>query len=176
MLWFTGLSGAGKSTLADAVEEELYKLNYSTYVLDGDNIRHDLNADLGFSLMDRKENLRRIGEVGKLFIDAGVITLAAFISPIREEREHVRSLFSHGDFLEIYCSASLNICEKRDTKGIYKKAKAGMIPEFTGISSPYEIPTKADIEIDTGILPLKKCVEVVIQELQKRKMLKILRA
>ena len=171
MLWFTGLSGAGKSTLANAVEEELYKLNCSTYVLDGDNVRHGLNSDLGFSISDRKENLRRIGEIGKLLLDAGVITLAAFISPIREERENVRSLYPHGDFLEIYCSASLAVCEKRDTKGMYKKAKSGEIPEFTGISSPYEAPTRADIEINTGTLPLKNCVEIVIQEIQNRNML-----
>jgi len=173
MLWFTGLPGSGKSTLAHAVEEELFRCNCLTYVLDGDNIRQGLNADLGFSLEDRAENLRRIGEVGKLLLDAGVITLAAFISPIHKEREHVRSLFPHGEFLEIFCNASLDICEKRDPKGMYKKAKAGIIPEYTGISSPYEVPIRPEVNIDTGTLPLKNCVKLVIKELEDRKILSL---
>ncbi len=135
-----GLSGSGKSTLAHAVEETLHQQGCHTFVLDGDNVRHGLCGDLGFSSKDREENIRRIGEMAKLFMEAGVIVLTAFISPYRADRERVRGIVEHGDFIEIYCDASIEVCEARDVKGMYKKARAGLIPEFTGISSPYEVP------------------------------------
>ena len=172
MLWFTGLSGAGKSTLAHSVEEVLHHNGCRTYVLDGDNVRHGLNSDLGFSIEDRAENLRRIGEICKLFIDAGVITLAAFISPLQRERERVRSMFPHGDFLEIYCSASLELCEQLDPKGIYRRARAGEIPEFTGITSPYEPPLRPELEVNTGELSLKDSIERVTVLLKERRIMK----
>jgi len=150
VLWFTGLSASGKSTLAHAVEDSLHKLGCNTFVLDGDNVRHGLCSDLGFSLEDREENLRRIGEVSKLMVEAGVIVLTAFISPMRKDRERVRSLFPHGDFIEIFCDAGLEVCEQRDPKGLYKRARAGEIAEFTGISSPYEPPVNPEIRCDTG--------------------------
>ena len=172
MLWFTGLSGAGKSTLAHSVEEVLHHNGCRTYVLDGDNVRHGLNSDLGFSIEDRGENLRRIGEMCKLFIDAGVITLAAFISPLHRERDRLRSMFPYGDFLEIYCSASLEVCEKRDSKGIYRRARAGEIPNFTGITSPYEPPHRPELKINTGELSLKDSIERVTVLLKERGILK----
>lgn len=135
ILWFTGLSGAGKSTLAHAVEEELHRRGCRTFVFDGDNVRHGLCADLGFSAGDRVENIRRLGEMAKLFLEAGVIALTAFISPFRADRERVRSLVPHGEFLEIYCRCPLEVCEQRDVKGLYKRARAGDIKDFTGISS-----------------------------------------
>ena len=162
ILWFTGLSGSGKSTLANAVNVALYKNGYSTYVLDGDNIRHGLCKDLGFSDNDREENIRRIGEVSKLFLDAGIIVLTAFVSPFRIDRENARSLVKDQDFIEIYCAADLTICEKRDTKGLYKKARKGDIKDFTGISSPYEQPQSPELEIDTGVMDIDECVDVVI--------------
>lgn len=168
MLWFTGLSASGKSTLAHAVEEQLHQMGCRTYVLDGDNIRHGLNSDLDFSPEDRVENLRRIGEVGKLMLDAGVVTLAAFISPYHKERERVRSLFPHGEFIEIYCNASLDVCEQRDPKGMYRKAREGEIKEFTGVSAPYEVPTTPDLEINTGSESLEKSVETVMDLLRRR--------
>lgn len=168
LLWFTGLSGAGKSTLAHAVEENLYQLGCSTIVLDGDNVRHGLCGDLGFSDEDRKENIRRIGEVGKLFIDAGVIILTAFISPFKEDRLRARGLFPHGDFVEIFCDCDLNICEQRDVKGLYAKARSGDIKHFTGISSPYEMPDKPELIVKTGAKELEKCVEQVIDFLVSR--------
>jgi len=171
ILWFTGLSGAGKSTLAHAVEEKLYLAGCRTYVLDGDNVRHGLNYDLGFSPEDRSENLRRIGEVGKLMVDAGILTLAAFISPMREEREKIRSLFQHGDFLEIYCGADLEICEKRDPKGMYKRARTGQIPDFTGVSAPYEPPVNPDLEINTGEISLEDSTNKVLCLLKERSIL-----
>lgn len=166
MLWFTGFSASGKSTLAHALEEELHQRGYRTYVLDGDNMRHGLNSDLGFSLEERAENLRRIGEVGKLMLDAGIITLAAFISPLIKERERVRSMFQHGDFLEIYCNASLEICEQRDPKGMYKKARAGQIKEFTGISSPYEPPLRPELEVNTGTVSIEQNIEYILNMLR----------
>ena len=172
MVWLTGLSGSGKSTLAHSLEEVLHLNGYRTYVLDGDNVRHGLNSDLGFSLKDRAENMRRIGEMGKLFIEAGLIIFAAFISPLRRERERVRNMFPNGDFLEIYCNASLEVCEQRDTKGSYRKARAGEIPEFTGISSPYEPPLDPDLELNTGELSLKDSVELVTVFLKKRGIIK----
>jgi len=169
ILWFTGLSGAGKSTLAHAVEDHLHKNGFCTYVLDGDNIRRGLCRDLGFSEADRTENIRRIGEVSKLLLDAGVITLTAFISPFREDRQIVRDLVDEGDFIEIFCKADLAVCEARDPKGLYKKARAGEIPEFTGISSPYEEPENPELVLDTGTLGISECVDRIIRLLEKRK-------
>jgi adenylylsulfate kinase len=168
ILWFTGLSGSGKSTLAHAVEEELHQRKCRTYVLDGDNVRHGLNGDLGFSESDRKENIRRIGNVSKLFLDAGTIVLTAFISPFKTDREIVRNLVPHGDFLEIFCNASLSVCEQRDTKGMYKKARKGLIKNFTGISSPYEDPDKPELVVNTGENSLSECVNQVIALLEER--------
>jgi len=166
ILWFTGLSGAGKSTVAHAVEERLHELGCLTYVCDGDNIRHGLNANLGFSPDDRVENIRRLGEVAKLFLDAGVITLTAFISPYRADRDRARGLVAAGDFVEIYCRCALDVCESRDVKGLYKKARAGQIPEFTGISAPYEEPLNAEIVLDTDQTPIEGCVDAVIAYLR----------
>lgn len=168
VLWFTGLSGAGKSTLAHALEDRLHKMGCSTYVLDGDNVRHGLCGDLTFSDEDRKENIRRIANVGKLFLEAGVIVLTAFISPFREDRQQARNLMQHGDFYEVYCNSSLETCEQRDIKGLYKKARAGDIPHFTGISSPYEAPKKAEIEIKTDELSLEDSVDILIALLRER--------
>lgn len=172
VLWFTGLSGSGKSTLAHAVEDELYKRQGRTFVLDGDNVRHGLCGDLGFSLEDRKENIRRVGEVAKLFTEAGVIVLTAFISPLREDRERVRNILPHGDFIEIYCAASLEVCEGRDVKGLYKKARAGQIPEFTGITSPYEEPVNPELAVNTGGDPLEVSLAHVMRLLEEREIIK----
>ncbi len=168
VLWFTGLSGSGKSTLAHAVEETLYKLGLNTFVLDGDNVRHGLNKDLGFSDTDRKENIRRISEISKLMLEAGIITLTAFISPFKEERAMARSLMPHGDFIEIHCQCPLETCETRDVKGLYKKARNGEIKDFTGISSPYEAPSNPELRVDTHKLSLEESVAKVIQLLQTR--------
>ncbi len=168
LLWFTGLSGSGKSTLAHALEEELHQRGCRTFVFDGDNVRHGLCRDLGFSVEDRTENIRRIGEMAKLFVDAGVISLTAFISPIREDRDRARGLFPHGDFIEVYVKCSLEKCEERDVKGLYKKARAGEIPEFTGISSPYESPVKPEIVVDTEQDSLEDCVGQMIHALEER--------
>ena len=148
-LWFTGLSGSGKSTIAINVEKKLFNRGISTYVLDGDNIRHGLNKDLGFSPKDREENIRRIGEVAKLFVDAGLVVMTAFISPYRADRQIARSLFADGEFYEIFIDASIETCEKRDPKGLYKKARAGEINDFTGISAPYEIPKNPELIVQT---------------------------
>jgi len=172
LLWFTGLSGAGKSTLAHALEDRLYNMDCSTYVLDGDNVRHGLCGDLSFSDQDRKENIRRIANVAKLFTDAGVIVLTAFISPFREDRRLARNLMQHGDFLEVYCNASIETCEKRDVKGLYKKARNGEIPHFTGISSPYETPEKPEIEIKTDQVSLEESVDILIDLLRERGVIK----
>jgi len=171
VLWFTGLSGAGKSTLAHAVEEQLFKYGFNTFVLDGDNIRHGLCGDLSFSEDDRKENIRRISETAKLMLEAGIITLAAFISPFRSERAMARSLMPHGDFIEIHCFCPLTICEQRDVKGLYKKARKGEIKDFTGISSPYEEPEKPELRIDTSAQPLEESVQQVIALLRSRNIL-----
>lgn len=168
VIWFTGLSGSGKSTLAHAVEEALHQQGCRTFVLDGDNVRHGLCGDLGFSVKDRQENVRRISEMSKLFMEAGVIVLTAFISPYREDRSRVRNMFDPNDFVEIYCDASVDICETRDVKGLYKKARAGEIAEFTGISSPYEAPEKPELSLSTGILSLEVCVHQVVQEIFSR--------
>ena len=162
ILWFTGLSGVGKSSLAHAVEERLHQMGCRTFVLDGDNVRHGLCGDLGFSVNDREENIRRVGEVAKLFLEAGVITLTAFISPFRSERELARKLVPHGEFFEIYCHCPLEICEERDVKGLYKRARAGEISDFTGISSPYEEPKSPELAVDTGTRPIEECVDQVV--------------
>ena len=168
ILWFTGLSGSGKSTLANAVNAALFERGLTTYVLDGDNVRHGLCKDLGFSDADREENIRRIGEVAKLFLDAGVIVLTAFVSPFRADRDKARDLVEEGDFFEIFCAADLDVCESRDPKGLYAKARSGVIKEFTGISSPYEAPDAPELKIDTGAQELAESVEVVIKALQDK--------
>ena len=168
ILWFTGLSGSGKSTLANAVNAALFERGLSTYVLDGDNVRHGLCKDLGFSDADREENIRRIGEVAKLFLDAGVIVLTAFVSPFRADRDKARDLVEAGDFFEIFCAADLDVCESRDPKGLYAKARSGAIKEFTGISSPYEAPDTPELKIDTGAQDLAESVNVVIKALQDK--------
>lgn len=165
ILWFTGLSGAGKSTLAHAVEEQLFQQGCLTYVCDGDNIRHGLCGDLGFSPEHRIENIRRIGEVAKLFVDAGVIVLTAFISPYRTDRQKARDLVVAGDFIEVYCRCSLEECEKRDVKGLYQRAKAGEIKEFTGVSAPYEEPDNPEIAIDTDQCSVMDGVSIIMQYL-----------
>ena len=168
ILWFTGLSSAGKSTLAHAVEERLHQAGCLTFVFDGDNVRHGLCSDLGFSAEDRNENIRRVGEMTKLFLEAGVIALTAFISPFRTDRERVRSLVPHGDFLEIYCHCPLAVCEERDVKGLYKRARAGEIKDFTGISSPYEEPEQPELVVDTGSLSVEESVARVLDLLRDR--------
>jgi adenylylsulfate kinase len=168
LLWFTGLSGSGKSTLAHQVEEKLFEKGCYTYILDGDNVRHGLNGDLGFTETDRRENIRRIGEVAKLFIDAGVVVLAAFISPYREDRDRVRELFETQEFIEIHVRCDLDICEQRDPKGLYRKARAGTLPDFTGIDSPYEEPTAPELTVDTGKLGVTDSVNTILRYLGER--------
>ncbi|MBF0422484.1 MAG: adenylyl-sulfate kinase [Magnetococcales bacterium] len=168
LVWFTGLSGSGKSTIIYAVEERLYKLGYRTFALDGDNVRHGLCADLGFSQGDRIENIRRVGEVAKLLTQAGVIVLAAFISPFRADRQKVRNLMEAGDFIEVYCHCPLEICEARDVKGLYKKARAGEVRDFTGISSPYEEPSHPDLVLHTGEDSVERCTELVMEKIKSR--------
>jgi adenylylsulfate kinase len=163
VVWFTGLSGAGKSTLAQAVEEVLYRRGCRTFVLDGDNIRHGLCANLGFSLQDRQENLRRVGELARLFLEAGTISLAAFISPMRTHRDHVRQIVGQESFVEIFVSCPLEVCEQRDTKGMYRRARTGEIRDFTGISSPYEPPESPLLELDTSITSIDECVAQVLK-------------
>ena len=165
IIWFTGLSGSGKSTLAHAVEEALFQRGCKTFVLDGDNVRHGLCRDLGFSAEDRQENIRRIGEVAKLFMDAGIIVLTAFISPYASDRMQVREKVGQGEFIEIYCDTSIEVCEARDVKGLYKKARAGLIADFTGISSPYQIPAAPELTVQTGALALDLCVQQVLNKL-----------
>jgi len=169
IIWFTGFSGSGKSTLAHAVEEALHQMDCRTFVLDGDNVRHGLCGDLGFSEQDRVENIRRVGELSKLFMEAGVIVLTAFISPFRADRERARGMVEHGDFIEIHCDSSLKICEARDVKGMYKKARAGQIAEFTGISSPYEAPDNPELRVNTGTSTVESCVQQVLSEIKRRK-------
>jgi len=165
VIWFTGLSGSGKSTLAYAVEELLHNIGCKTIVLDGDNIRHGLCSDLGFSRSDRKENIRRIGEMSKLFIESGVITMTAFISPFSNDRDNVKKILGDGDFIEVYVKCPIGICESRDVKGIYNKAKNGNIKNFTGISSPYEEPKEPDLIVDTSKETLDKSVDKVVNML-----------
>jgi adenylylsulfate kinase len=168
ILWFTGLSGAGKSTLAHAVEERLHEMGCRTFVFDGDNVRHGLCGDLGFSEADRAENIRRIGEMTKLFIETGVIALAAFISPFRAEREKLRAQVAAGDFVEVYCRCPLAVCEQRDKKGLYARARAGEVQEFTGISSPYEPPEHPELVIDSDRESLEQSVDRIIDYLRGR--------
>lgn len=162
VLWFTGLSGSGKSTLADCTEQELYKLGFKTYLLDGDNIRHGLNNNLDFSEAGRQENIRRIGEVSRLFLDAGIIVLTAFISPYRADRDKVRTLIPQGRFIEIFVDCPLEVCEQRDVKGLYAKARAGQIPDFTGIHSPYEPPPKPELVVDTHRINIDQCTREIL--------------
>ncbi|GMU93271.1 MAG: hypothetical protein AMXMBFR4_23290 [Candidatus Hydrogenedentota bacterium] len=168
VIWFTGLSASGKSTLAHAVENALFERGCRTYVLDGDNIRHGLNKDLGFSPEDREENIRRIGEVANLFTQAGVIAMTAFISPYRADRDKARAIAGDGNFVEVYVKCDLDVCEQRDPKGLYKKARAGQIPEFTGISAPYEEPLNAELTVDTTREPLEDSVQKVLDALAER--------
>jgi adenylylsulfate kinase len=172
VIWFTGLSGSGKSTLARALEEKLFERGHLCFVLDGDNVRHGLNKNLGFSPEDREENIRRIGEVAKLFADAGLIAMTAFISPYRKDRDQARSLLNKDEFIEIYVKVPLDIAEQRDPKGLYKKARAGEIKEFTGISAPYEEPTNAELILDTGDLSLNECVEKILDYMIAKKIIK----
>jgi adenylylsulfate kinase len=171
IIWFTGLLGSGKSTLAHSVEEELHKLACRTFVLDGDNVRHGLSSNLTFSDNDRKENIRRIGEVAKLMMEAGVIAITAFISPFKKDRNLIRQLLPQGDFIEIYCKASLETCESRDVKGLYKHARAGKIKNYTGIDSPYEAPSNPELVIDTESELLEGSVAKVIDFLKSRKII-----
>ena len=168
VLWFTGLSGAGKSTIAHAVEEQLYQMGCHTFVFDGDNVRHGLCSDLGFGEDDRKENIRRIGEMTHLFVQAGGIAMTAFISPFRSERKRVRDLFKAGEFIEVYCDCSLDTCEQRDVKGLYAKARAGLIPNYTGISSPYEKPESPEVTVNTDKETLDESVAKVIDYLRQQ--------
>ena len=168
ILWFTGLSGSGKSTVANAVESKLLELNKHTYLLDGDNIRMGLNKGLTFSDEDRIENIRRIGEVSKLFVDAGTIVLTAFISPFQKERDAVRELVKEDEFIEVFIDTSLETCESRDPKGLYKKARAGELPNFTGISSPYEAPNKPEIHILNDKISIEGVTEQIIDYLKDR--------
>lgn len=171
VVWFTGLSGSGKSTVSVALEKALFEHQVHTYRLDGDNIRHGLNNNLGFSPEDRKENIRRIGEVGKLMADAGLLTMTAFISPYAEDRELVRDTLDDGEFIEVYTKCSLEACESRDPKGLYQKARAGEIQGFTGINAPYEEPTKPEITIDTEQLSVEEAVQEIIKYLKEHKYL-----
>ena len=166
VIWYTGLSASGKSTLAHAVEEELFKSGHLTYVLDGDNIRHGLNKNLGFSPEDREENIRRIGEVSKLFADAGIITMTAFISPYRIDRDKARQLLDNGRFIEVYVKIPLAVAEERDPKGLYKKARDGEIREFTGIDAPYEEPENAELVIDTSEHDVEEIKDIIIKYLK----------
>ena len=168
ILWFTGLSGSGKSTIAHAVEEQLFKQGFRTFVLDGDNVRHGLSSNLGFSEEDRKENIRRVGETAKLMLEAGIITLTAFISPYRQDRERVKIMMPPGDFIEIYCEATLETCERRDVKGHYKKARAGIIKNYTGIDSPYEIPDNPELTLNTDNQTLEESVQAVLALLKQK--------
>ena len=172
VVWFTGLSGSGKSTLAHTVEEYIFRLGCQAYVFDGDNVRHGLCSDLGFSADDRSENIRRIAEMCKLFVDAGVIALTAFISPLHSDRQRVRELLGD-DFLEVYCRCPVEVCEQRDVKGLYKKARTGEIKDFTGISAPYEAPQNPNLVIDTDKVSLEKGVEKVVQLLIDRGIISI---
>ncbi|MGW8281789.1 MAG: adenylyl-sulfate kinase [Gemmatimonadota bacterium] len=169
VVWFTGLSGSGKSTLANELDWRLMERGIHSYVLDGDNIRHGLNGDLGFSPADRSENIRRIGEVARLFLDAGTIVLTAFISPYRADRDRVRGLMERdSDFLEVYVKTPLEVCEERDPKGLYRRARAGEIPDFTGVSAPYEAPTAPEITLDTSHEDVSACVDALIDALVDR--------
>jgi adenylylsulfate kinase len=168
-VWFTGLSGSGKSTIANTLERRLYELGYHTYLLDGDNIRHGLNSDLGFDDGSRVENIRRIGEVAKLFVDSGIIVLTAFISPFKSDREEVRVLVEEDEFIEIFIDASIDICERRDPKGLYKKAREGEIKNFTGIDSPYEVPVNPEIYLMNGEVAIDENVDIILDYLKENR-------
>ncbi|OZI10731.1 adenylyl-sulfate kinase [Bacillaceae bacterium SAS-127] len=172
VFWFTGLSGSGKSTIANAAAQKLHELGVQTYVLDGDNIRHGLNQDLGFSDQDRKENIRRIGEVAKLFVDSGQLVFTAFISPFQEDRDIVRSLLQPDEFVEVFVNCPIDECEERDPKGLYKKARSGDIPQFTGISSPYEAPKTPELMLQTDQNTVDECVEQLLAFIKKQNWLK----
>jgi adenylyl-sulfate kinase len=167
IIWLTGLSGSGKSTVAVELEQKLFQLGRHTYILDGDNIRHGLCSDLGFSPRDRTENIRRIGEVASLFADAGIVCIAAFISPYRGDRDLARKIARPGKFIEVYLNAPLEVCERRDPKGLYARARAGEIKEFTGISAPYELPLKPEIELDTNQSNVAECVDIILKRLDE---------
>jgi adenylylsulfate kinase len=167
-IWLTGLSGSGKSTIAVALEHALIENKHQAYILDGDNIRHGLNKNLGFSPEDRTENIRRIGEVAKLFTEANIITIAAFVSPYREDRDNVRKLLDHGEFIEIYVQCSLEVCEARDTKGLYKKARTGEVKDFTGISAPYEEPLNPELTIDSSKLSVEESTRAILNYLEEK--------
>ncbi len=172
VLWFTGLSASGKSTIANLVEQKLHQMEYNTYLLDGDNVRHGLNCDLGFDETSRIENIRRIGEVAKLFLDAGIITLTAFISPYKSDRHLVRKLFKEGQFLEVFIDSSIEVCENRDPKGMYAKARKGEIKNFTGISSPYEAPLNPEIHVINDSITIDKAADQIINYLIEKKLIK----
>ena len=167
-MWLTGLSGSGKSTIAVELEHALIENKHQAYILDGDNIRHGLNNNLSFSPEDRTENIRRIGEVAKLFTEANIITIAAFVSPYREDRDNVRKLLGHGEFVEIYVKCSLEVCETRDTKGLYKKARAGEVKDFTGISAPYEEPVKPELIVDSSTLSVEESAREILNYLEEK--------
>ena len=166
VLWFTGLSGSGKSTLAHALEEKLFNMDFRTFVLDGDNVRHGLNSNLDFSETDRSENIRRISEVSKLMLEAGLIVMTAFISPFKKDRDEARSLILHDNFIEIYCKASLEVCESRDIKGLYKLARLGEIKNYTGIDSPYEVPENPKLIIDTDKESIEDALAIILSYLK----------
>ncbi|MEO8088048.1 MAG: adenylyl-sulfate kinase [Bacteroidota bacterium] len=168
IIWFTGLSGSGKSTIAGRVEELLNERGFLTYLLDGDNVRMGLNKNLGFTADDRNENIRRAGEISKLFVDAGVIVLAAFISPFRSDRQQVRDLVAKGDFIEVFINCPLETCELRDPKGLYKKARAGEIKDFTGVSSPFEIPAQTEIEIRSDQMSVEQAAEKIVRLIKSK--------
>ena len=172
LIWITGLSASGKSTIATELEHRLFEKKIKTFVLDGDNVRHGLNKDLGFSPEERKENLRRVGEVAKLLVEAGLLTVAAFISPFASDRKAIRSLFSSDEeFIEVYLKCDLSVCESRDPKGLYRKARRGEIPDFTGISQPYEIPATPEITIETDRLGIDESVETIVAYLMEKKII-----
>jgi adenylylsulfate kinase len=172
LLWFTGLSGSGKSTIANAVDAKLYELEKHTYLLDGDNVRHGLNGDLGFSDEDRVENIRRISQVGKLFVDSGLIVSTAFISPFQSDRDMARNMLDNGEFIEVFIDTPIEICEQRDPKGLYKMARAGEIKDFTGISSGYDVPVKPEIHVKTDELSIEECANQIVSYLSDNGYLK----
>lgn len=171
ILWFTGLSGSGKSTIAGAVEQKLFELGHHTYLLDGDNVRHGLNKDLAFSDTDRIENIRRIGELSKLMIDAGLLVMTAFISPFRIDRRMVRDLVQDHEFIEVYMNTPIDECERRDPKGLYKKARSGEIKNFTGVDSAYEVPEVPEVQIDTVSLSIEECADQIINYLKENRII-----